>query len=471
MAHRPVRGGGRRDLGGPEHQPGPGGRPDSHGAGRCATSCPGGGRGVRDRGDRLPDGGHHHFPHRQRRTRPQGCRGCRDRSALCEVDAVVGSQAGDRVDLWVAKHDPDAVRVPPNVKDNRFVDIGEISPGMAGIYGHLESPDAALLDATLDALADTVCDNDPRTKEQRRADALGPLSRRESTLACRCGSDDCAAVTERRALSEVVINVLAEQATVNGTSNQPGYLPGFGILPAESVRELAAAGATMQPLTMPSGSAPGYRASKTLAKFIRWRDLTCRFPGCDARAADVRHRPHQALSVRADPSVEHQALLPHSSSAENVLRRVRLERTAVPRRHHHVDGTHGAHLQHPIPRRRHVSRIGPTHRRPGRHHRPRRIPAPRRDDAHPQTDPRTRPPRPHHPRTPPTQRTRHSRRAEAVGMASPPTKNHHRSRAAHLSARRPTCPDCSARRRQGTTAPSSAIRRRRLRGADRRCAR
>ena len=44
---------------------------------------------------------------------------------------------------------------------------------MAGIYGHLESPPTrALLDATLDALAATVCDNDPRTKEQRRADAL-----------------------------------------------------------------------------------------------------------------------------------------------------------------------------------------------------------------------------------------------------------------------------------------------------------
>ncbi len=108
-----------------------------------------------------------------------------------------GPKLADRVDLWVAKHDPDAVRVPPSVKDNRFVDIGELSAGMAGIYGHLESPDAALLDSTLDALADTVCDNDPRTKEQRRADALGPLSRRESTLACRCGSADCAAVSDR----------------------------------------------------------------------------------------------------------------------------------------------------------------------------------------------------------------------------------------------------------------------------------
>ena len=34
-----------------------------------------------------------------------------------------------------------------------------------------------------------------------------------------------------------MIHVLAEQATLDGTSDQPGYLPGFGILPAESVRD------------------------------------------------------------------------------------------------------------------------------------------------------------------------------------------------------------------------------------------
>ncbi|MGV0680767.1 HNH endonuclease, partial [Mycolicibacterium fortuitum] len=29
---------------------------------------------------------------------------------------------------------------------------------------------------------------------------------------------------------------------------------------------------------------PGYRPSMALSEFIRWRDLTCRFPGCDAPA-------------------------------------------------------------------------------------------------------------------------------------------------------------------------------------------
>ena len=45
----------------------------------------------------------------------------------------------------------------------------------------------------------------------------------------------------------MVIHVLAEQATLDGTSDHPGYLPGFGILPAESVRDLAAT-ATLKPL-------------------------------------------------------------------------------------------------------------------------------------------------------------------------------------------------------------------------------
>jgi hypothetical protein len=203
-----------------------------------------------------------------------------------------GPKLADRVDLWVAKHDPAAVRVPPKAKANRFVDIGERGAGMAGIYAHLEAADAALVDSRLDALADTVCANDPRTKDQRRADAFRPLARKESSLACRCGSTDCAAAAQRSALSEIVINVLAEQATLDGAGDHPGYLPGFGVLPAESVRELADAGATVKPVTLPGDDpAPGYRPTAAQSAFVRWRDLTCRFPGCDAPAevCDVDH--------------------------------------------------------------------------------------------------------------------------------------------------------------------------------------
>jgi hypothetical protein len=87
-----------------------------------------------------------------------------------------------------------------------------------------------------------------------------------------------------------VIHVLAEQATLDGTSDTPGYLPGFGIVPAESVRALATT-ATCRPVAVPTEAESGYRPSATLAEFIRWRDLTCRWPGCDkpAQKSDIDH--------------------------------------------------------------------------------------------------------------------------------------------------------------------------------------
>ena len=74
-------------------------------------------------------------------------------------------------------------------------------------------------------------------------------------------------------------------------ATRQAYLPGFGIVPAESVRDLAKS-ARLKPLTVPKGAPePGYRPSAALAEFVRWRDLTCRFPGCDAPAAvcDIDH--------------------------------------------------------------------------------------------------------------------------------------------------------------------------------------
>jgi hypothetical protein len=195
-----------------------------------------------------------------------------------------GPKLRDRIDLWVAKLDPAAVRVPPKIEDNRYVDVGETSPGMAGIWANIHAPDAAAFDKRLDVLAATVCEADPRTKEQRRADACGALGRGEAGLACQCGAEDCPAAAERRTLNDVVIHVLAEQATIDGTSDHPGYLPGFGILPAESVRDLATT-AQLKPLTIPCATPdPGYRPSAVTAEFVRWRDLTCRWPGCDAPA-------------------------------------------------------------------------------------------------------------------------------------------------------------------------------------------
>jgi hypothetical protein len=93
-------------------------------------------------------------------------------------------------------------------------------------YGNIHAAEGAALSQRLDALAATVCDNDPRTTVQRRPDATGPLARGEAQLACQCGSDECPAAAERNAAAAAVIHVLAEQATLDDSSDKPARLSG-----------------------------------------------------------------------------------------------------------------------------------------------------------------------------------------------------------------------------------------------------
>jgi hypothetical protein len=82
--------------------------------------------------------------------------------------------------------------------------------------------------------------------------------------------------------------VIAEQATIEGRGSTPGSEMGAdGLIGAELVAELAAS-ARLVPLIHPVDAAPepGYVPSKALADFVRCRDLTCRWPGCDQPASD-----------------------------------------------------------------------------------------------------------------------------------------------------------------------------------------
>src|SRR5262245_3601892 len=234
-----------------------------------------------------------------------------------------GPKVRDRVDRWVARFDPAGVRVPPELNDDRYVEITPGAAGTAVLSGFLSAADGAALDGRLQAVAGTVCENDPRSTQQRRADACGAVGLNEATLACQCGSPDCPVAAERNAVGAVVIHVLAEQATLDGTSNAPGYLPGFGILPAESVREIAAT-ATLTPVTVPTAAAPetGYRPSAGLAQFLRWRDLTCRWPGCDrpAQHCDVDTVPYPTGVTHAS-DLNHYCRLHHQTNAFELAER------------------------------------------------------------------------------------------------------------------------------------------------------
>ncbi len=198
-----------------------------------------------------------------------------------------------QVDKVVARTDVDAVRRRKERQVDREVWIGDrVQDGLADIQGSLLTADAHALDQRLDALAATVCAHDPRTRDQRRADALGALAAGADRLGCRCGRPDCAA-GKRPAAGPVVVHVIAEQATLDGTGTAPGSEVGAdGLIPPELVEELAAS-AKVVALVHPADAPPenGYVPSAALANFVRCRDLTCRAPGCDhpAFACDIDH--------------------------------------------------------------------------------------------------------------------------------------------------------------------------------------
>ncbi|OBH28970.1 hypothetical protein A5692_22125 [Mycobacterium sp. E342] len=195
-----------------------------------------------------------------------------------------GRLAGE-VDKIVAKADVDAVRRHGQSQAERHVGIEDLEGGMSEIHGSLFSPDAHALEKRLDALADTVCEHDPRSRDQRRADALGALAAAADRLGCRCGRPDCAA-GKRPAATPVVIHVVAEQAGIRGEGSAPGSeLGADGLISAELIAELARS-ARLVPLSAPAEAEPRYTPSARLADFVRCRDLTCRAPGCDRPAAD-----------------------------------------------------------------------------------------------------------------------------------------------------------------------------------------
>lgn len=218
-----------------------------------------------------------------------------DAAILAKVDAQLavrvtrwpsmtrGRLAG-QIDRVVAFADVDAVRRHEALKGGREVSIWESEGGIAEVHGRLFVTDATALDKRLDALAATVCPADPRSRDQRRADALGVLAGGGDQLGCRCGTAGCAAGGRRA--GPVVIHVIADQAAVAGTGVAPASsLAADGLIPAAVVAELAKS-SVLRPLPVPIGGEAQYVASTKLAAYVRARDLTCRAPGCDRPAGE-----------------------------------------------------------------------------------------------------------------------------------------------------------------------------------------
>jgi hypothetical protein len=163
---------------------------------------------------------------------------------------------------------------------------------------------AGLDDPGLDALRvdvalDMLLGRDPLrdvTTDRGCTSSTGP-----SRARCSCGGKQVAAV-------------VIDAATLLGLADSPGRVPGYGLVPAELAREMAADRDFVRWLVAPDTGelldvgADTYRPSDRLARFIRARDQHCGFPGCRRQAApiDVDHvrnfgpGPGDGKTVRAN---------------------------------------------------------------------------------------------------------------------------------------------------------------------------
>ncbi|WP_041301771.1 HNH endonuclease signature motif containing protein [Mycolicibacterium rhodesiae] len=264
-----------------------------------------------------------------------------DREAMAKVDIEIaarvqawGTLSADKtateIDYWVDRYDPAAVRRTEFSVRDCHVDVRdpEDGSGTAWVEGKLVITDADALDQRLDAMARGVCEGDPRTHEQRRAAALGALGHGVDRLVCGCENPDCAAAATQP--SAVVVHVITHEESLSDDTpaqldgadpphpvdkplgemtirealtptpwtpvlavTPPAFVLGRGMLPAPLLAAKIAGTAKIVPIRHPGNTAPEprYIPSAVLATFIRCRDMTCRFPGCDepAQRCDLDH--------------------------------------------------------------------------------------------------------------------------------------------------------------------------------------
>lgn len=207
------------------------------------------------------------------------------------------------IDYWVSRHDPDALRTTQTKERTRDLYVGKKHDDRdtTAVWGRLYASDAAVLDRRLMQLVAGICDDDPRSIAERRADALGALAAGAPRLACRCPRPDCPAAGNDGRAAGVVIHVLTD-ATAPPAPTRPsppqqkpetvGLLAPDKIIPTPLLVELIRSGATISAVRTPTDTPePGYVPSAKLAEFLRCRDLTCRFPGCEqpAEFCDIDH--------------------------------------------------------------------------------------------------------------------------------------------------------------------------------------
>jgi hypothetical protein len=153
----------------------------------------------------------------------------RDRDAQVAVDKAFADVLTDwapmsedklntAIDAIVAEHDPHGVYRTKLSAKGRSIQFDYDGSGMATMFGTLFATDAKAYEKRLKLLASTVCPGDPRTVEQRRADAVHSITHALDYLPCLCGSDDCPG-PKTPPTGNAVVYVVVNEDTLDDTSD------------------------------------------------------------------------------------------------------------------------------------------------------------------------------------------------------------------------------------------------------------
>ncbi len=228
-----------------------------------------------------------------------------------------------RLRRTVARLDPEALRrVADRKRRERNVRWWKDRDVAGAAALHAEGPShlVALLAAAIDVEAKKREPGDCRTVDMRRFDVMVQWARERLGMPdAAVAPDDTGADAERGGSatgapaqarkkrcdacgrtgpSRVPVAITMSINTLLGLAEAPGELAGWGIVDAETCRELAADGALVRWLTQPQTGelldigAQSYVPSERLAAFVRGRDRVCCTPGCHqpAERCDLDHR-------------------------------------------------------------------------------------------------------------------------------------------------------------------------------------
>lgn len=212
---------------------------------------------------------------------------------LAGAGAVSVSRAVGIMRSVVRAVDPDAVRRErERAQASRDVQVWPAQGDMAtlGIVGSAE--EVVLAEKAIATVAQSVCEDDPRTAGRRRSDAA--LARlRGEVFGCACGREECPARVSEEEIAErfstIVVHVVANGSTLEG-GDEPGHLEGHGAIDADLVREIASRpGTLVRPLDYaalrhPAQAADPYRPTAACEVFMRTVFPSCTWPGCSRPA-------------------------------------------------------------------------------------------------------------------------------------------------------------------------------------------